>query len=92
MCSYLLYFCIVNKSTNQFTAKLEINTDMTTIQIRKNRKITDILRGMDVGEVISIKGSKDSVKQIASRLKKEGLIFTTSAKDIKNGLKIERVG
>lgn len=66
--------------------------DIRAIQIRKSKKITDILRGMDVGEVISIKGSKDSVKQIASRLKKEGLIFTTSAKDIKNGLKIERVG
>lgn len=65
--------------------------DIRAIQIRKNKKITDILRGMDVGEVIFIKGSKDSVKQIASRLKKEGLIFSTSAKDIKNGLKIERI-
>ena len=64
---------------------------MTTIQIRKNRKITDILRGMDVGEVISIKGSKDSVKQIAYRLGKEGMRFRTSVKGINNGIKIERV-
>lgn len=65
--------------------------DIRAIQIRKNRKITDILRGMDVGEVISFNGSRDSVKQIASRLRKEGLRFSTSVKDMKNGLKVERV-
>lgn len=62
-----------------------------TIRIRKNKNITDILRGMDVGEVISIKGNRDSVKQIASRLKGEGMKFSASVKGISNGVKIERV-
>lgn len=65
--------------------------DIRAIQIRKNKRITDILRGMDVGEIISIKGSKDSVKQIAYRLGKEGMRFSTSVKGINNGIKIERV-
>ena len=65
--------------------------DTRAIQIRKNKNITDILRGMDVGEIISIKGRRDSVKQIASRLKNEGMRFSTSVKGISNGVKIERV-
>lgn len=65
--------------------------DIRAIQIRKSKKITDILRGMDVGEVISIKGSKDSVRQIACRLGKDGMKFCTSTKGINNGIKIERV-
>ena len=62
------------------------------IQIRKSKNITDILRGMDVGEIIAIKGSRDSAKQIAYRLSKEGMKFSTSVKGITNGIKIERVG
>ena len=65
--------------------------DIRAIQIRKNKRITDILRGMDVGEIISIKGRNDSVKQIAFRLKKEGMRFSTSVKGMSNGIKIERV-
>ena len=61
------------------------------IRIRKSKNITDILRGMDVGETISIKGPRDSVKQIAYRLGKEGMKFSTSVKGISNGIKIERV-
>lgn len=62
-----------------------------TIRIRKSKNITDILRGMEVGEVIFIKGRNDSVKQIAFRLKKEGMRFSTSVKGMSNGIKIERV-
>lgn len=61
------------------------------IQIRKSKNITDILRGMDVGEIISIKGSRDSAKNIAYRLGKDGMKFRTSVKGISNGIKIERV-
>lgn len=65
--------------------------DARTIRIRKSKNITEILRGMAVGEVISIKWQRDSVKQIANRLKNEGMKFSTSVKGISNGIKIERV-
>lgn len=81
------------KQINQlvYCTKVVINMETKTIRIRKSKNITEILRGMAVGEVISIKWQRDSVKQIANRLKNEGMKFSTSVKGISNGVKIERV-
>lgn len=98
MCRFCLIihkYCVSlhRKQINQlvYCTKVVINMETKAIQIRKSKNITDILRGMDVGEIISIKGRKDSVKQIASRLRSEGMKFSTSVKGISNGVKIERV-
>ena len=63
-----------------------------TIQIRRNKKITDALREMTVGDSLILKGSSDSVKAIAYRMVKEGFKFSITKKGINNGLKIERIG
>lgn len=98
MCRFCLIihkYCVSlhRKQINQlvYCTKVVINMETKAIQIRKSKNITDILRGMDVGEIISIKGRNDSVKQIALRLKKEGMRFSTSVKGMSNGIKIERV-
>ena len=62
-----------------------------TIQIRKNKKITDALRGIAVGESMVFKGAGDSVRTIAYRMGKEGYKFSITKRGITNGLKIERV-
>lgn len=62
------------------------------IQIRRNRKITDVLRDMNVGESVVLKGAGDSVKTIAYRMGKEGFKFSITKKGVTNGLRVERVG
>ena len=63
-----------------------------TIQIRRNKKITDALRDMRVGDSVIFKGSGDSVKAIAYRMVREGFKFSITKKGVNNGLKIERIG
>lgn len=63
-----------------------------TIQIRRNKKVTDALREMRVGDSVIFKGSGDSVKAIAYRMVREGFKFSITKKGVNNGLKIERIG
>ena len=62
------------------------------VSIRRNKKVTQILRNLPVGESVVLKGTTESARQMASRLSREGFRFRTSVKGITNGIKIERVG
>lgn len=61
------------------------------IQIRRNKKVTDVLRNLPVGESVVLKGTTESARNMASRLSRERPKFTTTSKGITNGIKVERV-
>ena len=63
-----------------------------TIQIRRNKKITESLRELAVGESLILKGAGDSVRTIAYRMAREGYRFSLSKKGVANGFKIDRIG
>jgi hypothetical protein len=64
------------------------------ITIRRNKKITSLIREMSIGDKLILRNAKRlSVVNICSREKRvNGSIYTTTAKGLKNAVMITRIG
>lgn len=62
-----------------------------TIKTVKAKSLTSQLRELTIGESVKVSSSRESVRNIVSRLRKEGLEYSATAAGLKTGIVVTRL-